>query len=402
MQGKADKIAELILKQLRSELTAEETLFLQEWMSQSDANRQLYTTLTDEKQLAGEVYAYDLYTKTGKRQEQQGRIVAMPARGSMLSIGKWMIAASIVVLISATVYFLFVNPSSKQPSLVNNQPGNPNTTITTPGPKATLTLGDSSVIVLSDVKNGKITNRAGIDIQKTAEGELSYGSQSKTPGNAGTGWHTITTPKGGYYKVILPDGSVAVLNAASSLHFPPQFSGETRTVQLTGEAYFEITKDPQKRFIVEANGFKTEVLGTHFNVNAYPDESDQKVTLLEGSIKIVAATNAQTLVPGQQAIVSTDKPGIAIKKVDTEGIVAWTKGQFYFDNVFLPEAMRQIARWYALEKVNYAEGVLPSTNRFFGGMERNLPLSTALPWLERIGGVKIELNDNVLYIKKVE
>lgn len=159
---------------------------------------------------------------------------------------------------------------------------------------------------------------------------------------------TLSTPRGGQYQVSLADGTKVWLNADSKLHYPRVFSGDNRTVELTGEAYFEVAKDESRPFIVQTASETVEVLGTHFNVNAYDEESSSSVALLEGKVNVsLANQQSKTLLPGQQSIVKGDI--IQVRKTDISESVAWKNGEFMFNNESLSSVMRKLARWYDIE-----------------------------------------------------
>jgi transmembrane sensor len=146
--------------------------------------------------------------------------------------------------------------------------------------------------------------------------------------------------------VVLPDGSKVWLNSASSLRFPTFFSGKERSVELRGEAYFEVAQNKKSRFRVKAGATAVEVLGTHFNVMAYPDEHTASTTLLEGSVKVSHGAASKIMVPGQQAQISRE---IKLVAVDVAEAVAWKNGLFHFNNADLGSVMRQLQRWYGIE-----------------------------------------------------
>ncbi|SDM35691.1 FecR protein [Daejeonella rubra] len=252
--------------------------------------------------------------------------------------------------------------------------------------KAILTLGDGTKIILDDAQNGVLANQGGNSILKTSKGELIY-SFSKDNGNqASVGntenviFNTIQTPKGGKFLVMLPDGSKVWLNAASSLRFPTKFEGTKREVELQGEAYFEVAHDESKIFEVNTRNQTVQVLGTHFNINAYEDEPSVNTTLLEGSVRIsdMRSNISQMLKPGEQAKVSQKIEVVNVK--DTGEAVAWKDGYFHFNDEDIQTVMRQIERWYDVTVIY--EGKVPS-NRFGGEIERSLSLLQVLKILEK-------------------
>ena len=247
---------------------------------------------------------------------------------------------------------------------------------------AVLTLDNGTTIVLDSAADGALVQQGGIKVLKI-NGQIAYDKAANANPQAAPTYNTITTARGNQYQVILADGSKIWLNAASSIRFPSYFTGNERKVEITGEAYFEVAKDAAKPFRVEfsnQSGEKgeIEVLGTHFNVNAYPEEEDIKTTLLEGSVKIKRGSNVLMLAPGQQAKVTS--ADIMLKNdVVLSQVVAWKDGFFVFNNSDIKIIMRQVARWYDVE-VEF-EGKIPSEG-FTGKVSRNVPLSKFIKVLE--------------------
>jgi len=246
------------------------------------------------------------------------------------------------------------------------------------GNKAILTLANGTQIILTNAKNGLLALQGGTKISKTASGQIFYDASLQGK-RSDTAYNTITTPRGGQYLVVLPDSSKVYLNAASTLRFPTAFIGNTRTVVLTGEAYFEVSHDKSKSFHVLTKGQNVEVLGTHFNINAYDDERSVNTTLLEGGVKVYFNGQVARLIPGEQSQVSTTGgtgSGIkVIQNANTDEAVAWKNGFFQFNNADLQTIMRQYARWYDV-KVIY-EGKTKERS-FSGEIHRNLTAAQAL------------------------
>ncbi|MEJ7558352.1 MAG: FecR domain-containing protein [Pedobacter sp.] len=241
------------------------------------------------------------------------------------------------------------------------------------GHRAILTLANGKKIILDTAGTGEIASESGITVTKTKDGQLVYTVANVSGDDGGIVSNTITTPNGGNYQVILPDGTDVILNAASSLTFPTSFKGAERAVTLDGEAYFEVTKNEAFPFKVESGKQTVEVLGTHFNINAYHDEPIVKTTLLEGSVKVHSGTAHALIKPGQQTLVTwTDVNHINTREADLDKEMAWKNGAFSFDNDDLKSVMRQIARWYDAEVIY--EGEFPN-DTFIGGISRNSKLS---------------------------
>lgn len=290
------------------------------------------------------------------------------------------IAVAASLLIVCSIGYFSLKPPVSQPNVKTiAQVRTDKNDISPGGQKALLTLSDGSQIVLDSASNGLLSQQGGTKVIKLANGQLEYAT------NKGTGtetvYNTMSTPVGGQYQLTLPDGSKVWLNASSSIHYPTSFTQNERRVTITGEAYFEITKDANKPFIVKMyNSAEVKVLGTHFNIKSYADEEEIKATLLEGSITISNGLKNNLLVPGSQA--QLDKSG-AIKvqaNADLEEAVAWKNGNFQFNGADVTVVLRQAARWYDMEVVYIGKST--SENKFTGKIPMSVNLSRLLKWLE--------------------
>lgn len=262
------------------------------------------------------------------------------------------------------------------------------------GNKAILTLADGKTIVLNEVADGELAKAGGMLIRKTGNGQLIYEVTAGQSTAAGYTYNTISTPKGGTYQVILPDGTKVWLNAASSLKFPTSFTAmKERKIELSGEAYFEVTKDVKHPFIVHTDKQEIEVLGTHFNISSYADESFLKTTLFEGSVKVsnLEKTGSLPVVlkPGQQSILA--KGEIKVGQVDIDEVLAWKNGLFVFNDEPLEHIMKKVSRWYDVEVV-YEPG-LDKNKRFGGSVSRFDKVSKVLRQLELTGGVHFKVEE---------
>jgi transmembrane sensor len=260
------------------------------------------------------------------------------------------------------------------------------------GNKAFLTLADGRRISLTDVGNGELAEQAGIKITKAADGQLVYTIQEEQeqPNIQTVTYNTIETPRGGQYQILLPDGTKVWLNAASSLKYPTTFIGaDKRQVELKGEAYFEVAHNKAQPFLVITPAFKTngkahevEVLGTHFNINAYADEPAIITTLLVGSVKV----NDQLLKPGDQSVFENNK--IKISEADPEAAVAWKNGDFVFNGQDGETSLRMLSRWYDVE-IDDSENL---KNLHFGGVvSRSQNLSAVIKMLQATGDLKFKV-----------
>jgi transmembrane sensor len=300
---------------------------------------------------------------------------------------RWLrVAAAIIILISISAYFF--NRSTKN-EIVKIEPVQelkkdvlPKNDVLPGGNKAILTLANGSQIVLDSAANG-ILAQQGNTVIKLTNGQVVY----KGAGNQSNEvlYNTMGTPRGGQYRLILPDGSMVWLNAVSSIRFPTAFTGKERKVEITGEAYFEIAKDISRPFRVLVTppsgneGMEVVVLGTHFNINAYKDEPTINTTLLEGSVKVTKGTSLTIIKPGQQTQLNNSGVIRVIPDADVAEAVAWKDGRFEFKDADLKTILRQVMRWYDVD-VEY-QGNIP--DRYFtAAISRDKTLSVVLKILK--------------------
>lgn len=248
------------------------------------------------------------------------------------------------------------------------------------GNKAVLTLDDGSSIVLDSATSGTLALQGSSKVLKTNEGQLAYNIVGKK--TTEVFYNTLTTPRGGQYQLVLPDGSKVWLNAASSIRYPTSFTGKDRKVEISGEAYLEVEKNTRMPFIIEVNDMEVKVLGTHFNINAYGDEAMAKTTLLEGSVLVARNAATALLKPGQQAQLTKTGTLEVINNADVDEAVAWKNGMFYFNRADIETIMRQIARWYDVDVIYQGE-IKPK--KFGGQIQRDLNLSEVLEGLKETG-----------------
>jgi ferric-dicitrate binding protein FerR (iron transport regulator) len=287
-------------------------------------------------------------------------------------------AAAVFVLAVIGVYLLVNQQPVELPVAKSDQ--HQTNDILPGGNKAVLTLSTRSDINLESVSNGTIVTEGGTKISKLNDGQLVYNILEEKPTQVL--YNTVTTPRGGQYQLLLADGSKVWLNSASSIRFPVSFAGNERRVEVSGEAYFEVAKDPSRPFKVDVDGKnEIEVLGTHFNINSYADEGSIKTTLLEGSVKVTSLTTHESklITPGQQAQLNTDGQ-ITISKADPDKVMAWKNGYFNVDGADTKTVMQLLSRWYDVDVVY--EGAIPQ-REWGGDIEKNLKLSQMLKILEK-------------------
>lgn len=261
---------------------------------------------------------------------------------------------------------------------------------------ATLTLANGKKIYITDADTGQLANESGVRIYKSADGQIIY--EVKDTGVQGTGLNTLQTSNGQQALVKLPDGSLVQLNAASALKYPFSFAGQSqRLVELSGEGFFEVHKDAAHPFLVKSRQQQVEVLGTAFNISAYPVDEVMKTTLVEGSVKLSSEqSETKVLVPGQQAIVG--KASIAVENVEVEYALAWQKGYFMFNNENLEQIMETLARWYNIQPV-FDDPSLKK-KEFFGSISKFENISKILHVMELTNVASFDIRGNQVIISK--
>lgn len=374
----AFRIAELIKKHLQQRLSAAEENELAGWLSSDVQNQKLFEELTDEYKLAKELAFFQSLSTEAARDKINRKIPSTPVRSINRYLRTWWAAAAILILISAGIFTLFNKNSKDQPIAGNQAPASE--IITPGGNKAVLTLADGTTIILDSAANGTLSQQGNSKVIKKENGQLAY--QSSNAAQAAIQYNTVTTIRGGQYQLILSDGSKVWLNAASSLRFPASFAGKERSVELTGEGYFEVARNPAMPFKVKINGeSEVSVLGTAFNINAYPDERTLNTTLIEGSVNFTAVNGESVkLKPGQQA--QSGSAVSVINNVDIDEITAWKSGWFNFDRADIASIMRQVSRWYDVEVVFQGQ---PSKKTFSGIVSRSHQISEVLKIMEKAG-----------------
>ena len=380
------KISKLVIKSLRGELNALEQEELEIWLQESDHNKELFEKITNQEFINPELVSFSENNKSSAWENIQKATSYNESSRVGFLIKRLKYAAVIAFLIISTVLLYRKDQTIKkqvQQKLVKKEilPG---------GNKATLTLADGTRIALDDVHMGEFARQQGAVISKTSDGQIIYYIAEGASGSSGKEtFNTISTPRGGQYQLILPDGSKVWLNSMSSIKFPAIFNGKERRVELNGEAYFEISKSLEKPFIVSAGGVNVKVLGTKFNIAAYRDERQIKTTLLEGSVKIAKGNNSEILKPGMQAVCEGEKPMI-VRSMDAEEAIAWKNGYFLFRDEPIQDLMLTISRWYDID-VKY-EGDMEG--KVFGGkFSKNSNLSELLKSLELTGTIKFKVEE---------
>lgn len=368
------------------------------WLSTLDA-AQYEEVLNDFEKLAGQDTDENkvspfLWEKIRLEVEAHEKIVKTKKKKAFL----WLSAAASLLLIAFSVLYLksakvgAVSHLSFEQRLSNDVLPGKN--------QAVLELADGSKIVLDESASAKIWEESGVVVKKSKDGQLLYDFEGKPKANSEEPvYHTISTPSGGQYHLVLPDGTKVWLNASSRLKFPTVFDGDLRDVELSGEAYFEVVSNKAKPFIVHTESETVKVLGTEFNMSAYSDDIASRTTLLKGKVEVSPKNNSnmpEVLHPGQQSIIRGED--IKIIKVDTSEAVAWKNGEFMFNRESIESVMRKISRWYNVEII-YNKPIGKDV-KIWGSVSRFDNISEVLKFIERTKVVYFKVEGRKVYVMK--
>ncbi len=377
----AYRTAYLIAGFLKQNLTEEEKDELDEWILGSDENMMLFETMTDEKNVAqAAAWLRKMNVEKDLGETKRKIEIRKPTR-----VWQYVVAASSIFMIATGIYFYQNSISRNSKTQVAAQKQD----ITPGSNKATLTLDDGKIIDLGKAGDDTTINGQVTILRK--DGQLVY---KPGPVDNEIVYNTLTVPRKGQYKLVLPDGSQVWLNAESSIRYPVSFLGKERKVFVTGETFFEVAKDKTKPFRVVAGDITVEALGTQFNVNAYTNEPFFSTTLIEGSIRVSKGAEVEILKPSQQAQLSNAE--FRIVDTDNGDAIAWKNNQFKFTNTSIDEIMKRIARWYDAEIV-YQDNVTLHLNATIG---RDVPVSKLLSILEATNQVHFKIEGKKIIVMK--
>lgn len=389
------RIGKLIALYLTDGLALKEQAELDLWIKKSDHNAFIFDKIKDKEGISAALRELEDIDAENALQQVRKRIVGKQKVEKVKVVSYWsrIAAAAIFIVIGAFSLFYFNRLNTHNADAISYledvKPGTNN---------AVLVLPNGKSINLSEAKSGVV-----IDQRK-----LAYNDGTEINGVNGvkttSELNTLSIPKGGQYQVVLPDGTHVWLNAASSLKFPSAFKSTKRSVELIGEAYFEVAKSKTQPFVVVTNNQEVEVLGTHFNLNSYTDEKCTRTTLLEGSVRVSlfglkglkSPANFIKLVPGQQSV--NHNHSLEVIAVDTETVVDWKNGDFIFKRENLSQIMRKVARWYDVEVVYDSNVDLNQT--FSGQVSRSKNISEILKGLQFTGRIKFRIQNKTVTVMK--
>ncbi|RBL89571.1 FecR family protein [Chitinophaga flava] len=395
----SDQLFETLFKDYMSGTLSASELQQFRQMARDRKNRQLLSRLLEEA-FSNPAYAeaadYDASEMAAeillKARQQDEVLSLLPPTRKPPVFRPWFKYAAAAALFGCLVAGTWKFAGRRHPArqtLATNQPAIPGKA------QPVLILGDGSKISLDNVSNGTIAQQGGSRIVKLSNGQVAYQPASAPTGR--TIYNTMQTPHGCMYQLTLPDGSRVWLNAASSIRYPTTFPANSRQVAVTGEAYFDIAKDEHKPFTVTANDIQIQVLGTAFNIMAYPDENTLQATLVQGAININTSKTRQLLQPGEQASIGHTSGQLSISRPNLDEVLSWKNGEFYFRDTNIKTIMRQVARWYNVE-VQY-EGDMTDLS-LSGIISRNGDIQQLLKALELTKIVRFRMKDRIIFVSQ--
>ena len=366
-----EDISLLIIKQLLGSITAEEQQVLDDWRHENPYNETAYQRLHNNEQLLVEHHRDQLTDYRRPLSEMKARLGIRQHRWRLYVAAA---IATIVLLIGGAWFF---NHQMQTTPVTENQPA---VAFSAGSTKAVLTLGNGKTVELTEdaIKNQQLLAAA-----QTEKAENS---------NTEPVEQILATPRGGEFRVMLEDGTEVWLNAASRLVYPEEFEGNERRVELDGEAYFKVAKNPDKPFIVISGGQEVHVYGTEFNVHAYSDEPDIYTTLVEGSIALRLSGNQNQsrellLSPGHQTVFNQQSSLFNVKEVDTDVVTSWRSGVFVFENQTLEQIMLTLSRWYDFD-YEFLDRHTAETV-FMGSIPKYGTFSEVSDIFDKLGGIRL-------------
>ena len=377
-----EQIADALRRYREGRCTDQEKAIVERWFEQLQNQSEWDFTAEEES---------DIGTRIKARLADQLQFQTTKAKTGVRRILPYAAAAAVLLVLCSVIAYWLLDSGKPLPD-DGQLTAQPFTDVAPGGQKAALTLAGGTTILLDSTHTGLLARQGNTRIMQLNNGRIAYKGE-------GTGEHTVlyntlTTPRGGKYQLTLPDKSKVWLNAASAITFPTRFTDSTRKVKVAGEVYFEVAPDPSRPFEVIAGGMNILVLGTNFDVMAYPEDDKIKTTLLQGAVKIAAADTSLLLRPGQQLQMAQDGTLALLSDVNTDHVMAWKKGLFYFDRDDIHSVMNQLTRWYDIDIEMHGN----IQNHFSGTLPQHVNVSEIFRTLEETGGIHFRIEDHKIIV----
>lgn len=388
------KIANWIAADIAGTITVEDKDALDRWLAADQSHLRIYTNIAKRLERGEELKSYRYKPAIKADWEKvKGQLECERGKKEYIRLFYRYVAVA-VLLVGIAVAYLQLNKSGENTVLPVLAKGD---TIKAGSSKAVLTLANGEKVVLEETASDSI-KADGILIEKK-EGGLSYQQAQGQRDDEQEVFNVISIPNGGEYRLTLADGTKVWVNSASELKYPVKFIGDTRTVYMKGEAYFEVAKDASRPFIVRTtNEMEVKVLGTHFNISAYEDDETIATTLAEGRVEVSDGRQRLSLIPNQQAVFEKKESHFTCHNVDAYRYLSWKDGKFIFEDETLESIMERLSRWYDIQF--FFKGNSVRNLRFSGDLEKYDDFSTAVRMLEKVSRIKVEIKNKTIFIEE--
>lgn len=386
---KRNEMHRLIIAYLKNDISEEERDRLQAWLQTKESHRILFHELLDEEKRKKDIREFASFYTTGKWKELKHEMESSSLKKRHLLMVRTIAAAvAVTVMVAASLIY-------RQQTRQERMPRTEIAQIVPGGPHAILISENGQQMILGKEASDCRQIVFGADTLKIVQGNSLAYEQTRTA--AHVEWHTLQIPRGGEFRLTLEDGTEVWLNSESELKYPAHFTGHERRVILSGEAYFEVAPDSRIPFIVMTSKMDTRVLGTSFNVSAYPDENKTHTTLIGGSVEITDKEKNETicLQPGEQALLQDGK--LSVQTVDTKLYSLWRKDRFTFSSEYLEEVTRKLSRWYNVEFFFTCPS--DKQKQFTGSLPKYTDISQVLGIIEMTTSIKFQIKNNTVIIQ---
>lgn len=385
----SDRIVRLLQLYLLGDITEEERQELEDWCEEAPRNRKLFEQICQEDLFSKERYVYEKIHDTKAFSVFEKRVRKVSSRG----IGNWWKYAAVLLFPILVVGSWKLMHETEQVSIVASsvapiQPG---------CSQAVLVLDDGRKVFLKEEEEGVISEDKEITVTGEKDRLVYTSSEGKNVDEIR--FNELEVPRGGEYKVRLVDGTLVYLNSATRMKYPVKFDEKERKVYLSGEAYFEVAKDPERPFFVEMEGVEVRVYGTSFNVNTHQKGNIQTV-LVKGSIgvKVLSSGMESVIRPGQMAEFKQGNTKVDVKDVNVAVYTDWKDGIFRFENQRLEDILAVLSNWYDMNV--FYQTVSVKELHFSGYMERYKDVSVILEAITLSTGVTFSIQGKTIIVSK--
>ena len=384
-------IFELIAEYSAGTISPTDAELLRERLESDAEAMRLFREIRETEKVLKSVQVQEKIDLQKSWQRLDSSLVGRPRKGRRLF---WTVGS--VVAASVALLLMFVFPFTRQveqPETLVSQVG-----ITPGGVKAILQSEDGKMIDLTSSTSSRIVTSDGLVLVNDSLKGLRF-DQSKSE-NQPMKYHTLAVPVGGEYHFTLADGTRVWVNSASEVRFPNCFSGEKREIYVKGEVYLEVARDEKHPFVVHAGENEVRVLGTRFNLTAYPDEQKVITTLVEGSVEFRNSQSSIRLKPGEQSVLDRETNNLEKQKVDVSIYTSWVSGTYEYERMPLSDITRQLSRWYDVQFVYEAPEF--RNHPFTGIVKRDQSLEEVLSIIEKTTNIKFKISERTIIIKRAE